>query len=71
MESGNVKKLYNNIAENYDKNRHKARNDYTELPTVISLAGDVKNKRILDAGCGLGKHAQILIKKGRFLPALM
>lgn len=64
MKSKTVKELYNKIADKYAANRAKARNDYTELPTVISLAGNVKGKHILDIGCGLGKHSERLIKKG-------
>jgi ubiquinone/menaquinone biosynthesis C-methylase UbiE len=35
-----------------------------ERPAIISLAGDVRGLRVLDAGCGSGVHAAELIKRG-------
>ena len=32
-------------------------NDYYERPVTYSLLGDVKNQRVLDAGCGSGSYA--------------
>ena len=34
-----------------------------EVPALIKIIGDVKNKFILDMGCGFGDHAQKLSKK--------
>lgn len=64
MRPTNVKDLYNQIAKKYDSNRPTASNDVTELPKVMKLAGDVKEKHVLDLGCGIGKHAREYIKKG-------
>lgn len=64
MRQKSVKTLYNKISATYHTNRSLAISDYTELPAVLSLAGNVKGKRILDAGCGPGRHAQKLLAKG-------
>ncbi len=39
-------------------------NEYLEMPTTLKLLGSVKNKKILDLGCGPGFYAKILTKKG-------
>jgi SAM-dependent methyltransferase len=59
-----AKALYDKISATYLVNRPLAISDYTELPTVISLAGNVNGKRVLDAGCGPGRHAKKLLAKG-------
>jgi hypothetical protein len=51
MKKQSVRVLYNEISQKYNDNRSFALNDYTELPIVIKLAGDVKDKQILDSGC--------------------
>jgi SAM-dependent methyltransferase len=35
-----------------------------ERPAILALAGDVRGRRILDAGCGSGAHAAALIARG-------
>src|SRR5688500_15342907 len=37
---------------------------YLLNPALFSLLGDVKNKRVLDAGCGTGYLARLLSKQG-------
>ena len=64
MKSKSVKALYERIGDKYHENRSRAIGDYTELPTVMSLVGDIKGKRVLDAGCGPGRHAKKLVDKG-------
>lgn len=64
MGRSSVRTLYNGISGKYNGNRGKASNDVTELPVVLKLLGDIKDKEILDMGCGLGKHAKEFIKKG-------
>lgn len=56
--------LYNHIGQKYYDNRKKATNDVTELPAVLELIGEIKGKKVLDMGCGLGKHAKEFIKRG-------
>lgn len=56
--------LYDIIGEKYRQNRPKTNADHTEIPTIVSLAGNVCGKRVLDAGCGLGQHSLELIKRG-------
>jgi SAM-dependent methyltransferase len=56
--------LYDEISGKYHKNKRLGVSYYTELPKMISLAGDVRSKRVLDAGCGPGKHSKRLIAKG-------
>src|SRR4051812_11667757 len=64
MSRKSVRTLYDKISDKYQTNRPKAVSDYTELPAVISLAGDVKGKRVLDVGCGPGRHSKRLLEKG-------
>lgn len=64
MKSKSVKALYDRISEKYHENRPRAISDYTELPAVMSLVGNVKGKRVLDAGCGPGRHSKRLVDKG-------
>lgn len=64
MKSKSVKTLYNRIGAKYQQNKSLGVSHYTELPAIISLAGEVKSKRVLDAGCGPGRHAKELIAKG-------
>lgn len=59
-----AKSLYDRIGRKYKDNRKKASNDVTELPVVLDLVGDIKGKKLLDMGCGLGGHAKEFIKKG-------
>src|SRR6185369_13224412 len=59
-----ARSLYNRIYENYHHNRRKASNDVSELPEVLSLLGNLKGKRILDMGCGLGIHAKQFLDLG-------
>jgi len=64
MKPDNVRDLYNHIASKYNQNRSKASNDVTELPKILKLAGDVKGKKLLDLGCGMGRHAKEYLDMG-------
>lgn len=56
---------YDNFAESYSTdNESSLFNAYYERPAMIDLAGDVKERRILDAGCGSGPLAEALLAKG-------
>jgi len=55
---------YDKLAQHYlERRKDKSRFDYNrdiEVPALIKLIGDVKNKVILDMGCGFGDHAEKL-----------
>jgi SAM-dependent methyltransferase len=42
----------------------KPHNAFCERPATLSLLPDVKNKRVLDAGCGPGVYSEWLIERG-------
>jgi len=58
---------FDKLAQHYfDRRRDKSRFDYNrdiEVPALIKLIGNVKNKVILDMGCGFGDHALKLSKQ--------
>lgn len=45
-------------------------NDYYERPVMYSLLGEVKARRVLDAGCGPGHYAEWLVEHGATVLAL-
>ena len=59
---------YDKIAKHYLERRvDKSRFDYNrdiEVPAVIKIIGYVKNKVILDMGCGFGDHSKRLSQNG-------
>ncbi len=56
---------YEQMAEKYNELiDHKPHNAYYDRPNTLQLLPDVKGKMILDAACGPGKYAEILIEKG-------
>jgi len=64
MSKEKIKKAYNELAESYSKLiDHKPHNAYYDRPNTLKLLKDVKNKSILDAACGPGKYAEILLSK--------
>ncbi|HEY6189523.1 MAG TPA: methyltransferase domain-containing protein [Pyrinomonadaceae bacterium] len=48
----------------------KPHNAYYERPATLSLLPSVKNKRVLDAGCGPGVYSEWLIKHGADVVAI-
>jgi SAM-dependent methyltransferase len=50
---------YNTLAASYKKSDEKPDKQYSMLPTVIGLAGDLTGKIVLDVGCGSGFFANI------------
>lgn len=64
-----VREKYKDIGEEYYKSRkHKSGSSYfynenLEMPTTLKLLGNVKDKKILDVGCGPGLYAKKLTKK--------
>jgi ubiquinone/menaquinone biosynthesis C-methylase UbiE len=58
---------YNQIAQHYlERRSDKSRFDYNrdiEVPAIVKMIGHVKNKVVLDMGCGFGDHAKILSRQ--------
>lgn len=56
---------YQNMAEHYfEYVDTKPFNAYYERPATISLLPDVKDKKVLDAGCAAGWYTKWLLDKG-------
>ncbi len=56
---------YEELAESYNSMiDHKPHNAYYDRPNTLGLLPEVKGKSILDAACGPGKYAEILISQG-------
>lgn len=56
---------YDSFAEAYaTENETSLLNAFYERPAMIKLAGDVRDRRILDAGCGSGPLAKALVDRG-------
>lgn len=59
---------YDAFAAAYDAdNEINAWNAYYERPAILSLIGEVRGLRVLDAGCGGGAHAVALLERGATL----
>lgn len=54
---------YNEIAEIYRESNTKPDKLYSILPTVLSLTDDLKNKVVLDLGCGDGFFTEAIATK--------
>ena len=64
MSKEKIKNAYNQLAESYHRLiDHKPHNAYYDRPNTLQLFEDVANKSILDAACGPGKYAEILLSK--------
>lgn len=65
MSNEKIKQAYENLAESYNALiDHKPHNAYYDRPNTLHLIGEVTGKSILDAACGPGKYAEILLSKG-------
>ncbi len=63
-----IRAAYEEMAENYNALiEHKAHNAYYDRPNTLALMPEVAGKSILDAACGPGKYAEILISQGAHL----
>ncbi len=59
--------VYDKIAESYSQLRKTNKqfyNEYLEMPATLSLLKHLKNKNLLDLGCGPGIYAKILQRRG-------
>ncbi|OEK00596.1 hypothetical protein BFP97_03340 [Roseivirga sp. 4D4] len=60
-----IKRAYEELADSYSAHiDHKPHNAYYDRPNTLSLVGNVKGKKVLDAACGPGKYAEILMNQG-------
>jgi ubiquinone/menaquinone biosynthesis C-methylase UbiE len=64
-----IKEAYSELAEHYTKLRKedspvKFYKEILETPVFVKLLGNIKDKKILDIGCGGGIHAKLLAAKG-------
>lgn len=65
MSKQKIKAVYEDLADSYNALiDHKPHNAYYDRPNTLKLIPAVKGKRILDAACGPGKYAQILLGQG-------
>lgn len=56
---------YEDLADNYNAMiDHKPHNAYYDRPNTLALIDSPKEKLILDAACGPGKYAEILLEEG-------
>lgn len=56
---------YQELAEKYNELiEHKPHNAYYDRPNTLELMSSVQGKNILDAACGPGKYAEILLAQG-------
>ncbi|WBC08688.1 methyltransferase domain-containing protein [Micromonospora sp. WMMA1947] len=56
---------YDGFAERYAaENESSLFNAYYERPAMLGLAGEVRGRRILDAGCGVGPLSEALAARG-------
>lgn len=59
---------YEELADSYNALiDHKPHNAYYDRPNTLKLIPEVKGKHILDAACGPGKYAEILMGKGAYV----
>ncbi|MDX1929870.1 MAG: class I SAM-dependent methyltransferase [Pirellulaceae bacterium] len=62
---------YQELAEAYAAGIDtKPHNAYYDRPAMVSMWPDVHGKRVLDAGCGPGAYAQLLLQRGAVVTAI-
>lgn len=65
MSKEKILMAYESLADNYNANiDHKPHNAYYDRPNTLTLIEEVNDKSILDAACGPGKYAEILLSQG-------
>ncbi len=62
--SSEIRDAYDIIASQYNDIVGGAFNTEYERPATLELLGDVSGKKILDAGCGPGTYAKLLVEMG-------
>lgn len=69
--TGDAIRVYDRIASQFDAHvRSSAHNAFYERPAMLALLPDVEGLRVLDAGCGSGAYAEILVSLGAQVVAL-
>ncbi|NHN47684.1 methyltransferase domain-containing protein [Halostella sp. JP-L12] len=63
-ESPTVEDAYDKLSNTYETQEDDPYCADFEFPATTELVPDVEGKRVLDAGCGLGRYAEWLIEKG-------
>jgi len=68
----NSRRDWNCLAESYQIFREDSGtyNELVEIPAMLDLIGDIKGKRVLDAGCGYGYYSLLLSKKGAIVTGI-
>lgn len=62
---------YDSFAAVYDEdNEQNVYNALYERPATLAMVGNVEGRRVLDAGCGNGLHAQMLRERGATVTGL-
>jgi SAM-dependent methyltransferase len=62
---------YDEMASTYEEHaRDSAYNAHYDRPAVLALVGDLKGRRVLDAGCGPGLYSEELVARGAEVVAL-
>jgi SAM-dependent methyltransferase len=60
-----VSEMYDQFAAAYaTDNESNATNALYERPAMLDLLGDLRDKRVLDAGCGAGALAEAMLERG-------
>ncbi len=62
MNKTSLKKEWGNAALRYSTPH--IRKEYIRRPAILKILGKIKNKKIIDLGCGDGYYSRILAKKG-------
>lgn len=65
MSKQKIVEAYEDLADSYNELiDHKPHNAYYDRPNTLKLLGKVNGQHILDAACGPGKYAEILLARG-------
>lgn len=67
-----ARKDWNRLAGEYQAFREEqgTYNELVEVPAMLELIGDVKGKRVLDAGCGYGYYSLLLARSGAMVTGI-